>query len=419
MNTHFQALVQLLRASHIVALSHFELRLRCVASDRLRSLASELASESSPFPTVVHQDGAERPDGTAGLVDGQLFEIVVSRVTHNSRGVWQNLRDMLTWQDGTFLNRLPAEFYLVDEDHSSAEPATKPEVAAYQRIPKFLAFLQETSDARYEIADRDTFVIVTGKKISVPVLYTVDDLASMPAEPLIDHATAVVLSAPQKPEKLELLKRVVVRTLQDIGQEQRFARLLISFAHVVSAFEADRDHYMSEFSFEKLRESFERKKLDYVLKIDAAVGDLVGKVLAIPIGQAVIVSQYTQGANFANFALLAGAISFTAIGALVFYSHHSTLNELATEIAAEREATEKKHPELFERVKDVFGPVRRRAIAGRVIAWFTLVLMLLGLALSVWGFLRMPSTCAKVEQVLSIKLSVCGVDANDSSGQPQ
>lgn len=419
MNAYFQALVQLLKASHVVALSHYELRLRCVASDRLRSLASELASEFSPFPTVVHQDGAERLDGVAGLVDGQVFEIVVSRVTHNTRGVWRNLRDMLTWQHGTFLNRIPDEFYLVEEGYASDEAGAKPVVAAYQRIPKFLAFLQETSDARYEIADRDTFVIVTGKKINVPVLYTVDDLASMPAEALIDHATAVALSVPQKPEKLELLKRVVVRTLQDIDEKQRFSRLLISFPHVVSAFEADRDHYMSEFAFEKLRDSFERKKLDYVLKIDSAVSDLVGKVLAIPIGQAVIVSQYTQGSNFANLALLVGAISFTAIGSLLFASHLSTLSELATEISAERDATEKKHPELFKRLKDVFDPLKRKANLGRAVAWLTLVLMLIGFALSVWGFLRVPSTCAKVEEVLSTQLSVCSVDSNRPVGQPR
>jgi hypothetical protein len=100
---------------------------------------------------------------------------------------------MLTWQRGTFLNRVPDEFYLVDECYASGQHTTNAEITAYLRIPKFLAFLRDVSDARYDIDDQDTFVIVSGKKIVVPVLYAADDLASMPADALIDHALEVVL----------------------------------------------------------------------------------------------------------------------------------------------------------------------------------------------------------------------------------
>lgn len=318
-------------------------------------------------------------------------------------GIWASLRSMLTWS-GDLISQDPlVDFYLLDERYRCGEIAKNAEVAGYLRLRDFLNFLRQVADVRHVVSQIDSFVLVAGQKLSIPIRYCAEDLKAVPAKEQLDIYSEKILGAPHAERKLELFKRTLVRALRDVPEGNRFARLLHAFDNIVKSFEADWDHYLSEFAFEKLRDQYERKRIDYLLKVDAAVEGLAGKLLAIPVGLAVVVGQFDSepAATIANVALGLGSLSFVLIGGLVCWSHLLTLGDLRRDAKAEQQQLNDKHPDLHTRLEDSFKSVFKRVRFARWVGWLVMLLLLAGFALSAWKFDQVPPSNGSIWLMLS------------------
>lgn len=394
MDRHLAALVALIRNARVEAHTADEITLDAVASAPVRDALTTLAEESSPFDASIFVGGQRQFEGAPKLQEGQRLRVVVAGIgRRDNRLVMQNLDSLLSYQGNALQGRPPTDFFLVREDYAAGEEPRDAAVAGYVALPALLAFLREACDVELPLPGGQwAFVIVSGKRINLPIAYTAEALRTAPRPEQVAAAAEQVLSTPQKAEKRELFKRVLVRALQDLDENTRFTKLLTGFSGLIKSFEADRDHFLSEFAFEKLREQFERKRVDYLLKIDNAVSSLVGKVLAIPIGQAVVVSQLSPDEVkwFGNVALILGSFFFTVIGVLVFYSHLITLADLERDVQDEKNQAEAKYPALHSRVKESFDPVFKRARNARRIGWFACCFLVAGFLVSLAGFDRVP-----------------------------
>lgn len=330
-------------------------------------------------------------------------ELPLHEVQFQNWGIWANLRSMLT-SSGRLSSQEPLlDFYLVDERYRCGAIAKNAEVAGYMRLRHFLEFLRQVADVRHVVSEVDSFVLVAGQKLSIPIRYHAEDLKAVPALERLNACKEKSLDPPHAERKLDLFKRAMVRALRDVAEDGRFARLLHSFDNIVKSFEADWEHYLSEFAFEKLRDQYERKRIDYLLKVDAAVEGLAGKLLAIPVGLAVVVGKFDSEptATIANVALGLGSLSFVLIGGLVCWSHLLTLSDLTHDAGAEHQQLKDKHPELHERLKDTFDSVFKRIWFARWVGWLVMWLLLAGFALSLWKFDQVPPSNGSIWLMLS------------------
>ena len=330
-------------------------------------------------------------------------KIRLSELQRQSWGVWENLRSMLTWS-GAILARLPPDdFYLLEGRCRGSTSVQNAEVAGFLRLPAFFDFMQQVADVRHLVGEVESFVLVAGQKLSIPIRYHAEDLKAVPALERLNACKENILDPPHAERKLDIFKRAMVRVLRDVAEEGRFARLLHSFDNIVKSFEADWEHYLSEFAFEKLRDQYERKRIDYLLKVDAAVEGLAGKLLAIPVGLAVVVGQFDSepAATIANVALGLGSLSFVLIGGLVCWSHLLTLSDLTRDAGAEHQQLRDKHPELHKRLKDTFDSVFKRIRFARWVGWLVMLLLLAGFALSLWKFDQVPPSNGSIWLMLS------------------
>jgi hypothetical protein len=395
-----QKLVSLTRESESASLQDDSLRLIChLSSDVLRSI-KDIAQTKS---VRLYKDGDEIFTEFDDMATGSIIELRISGVQTSVCHVAQNIHGFLAYQDGVFLSSSrPQEWYLIDEDFLSGEAADNPVVAAYERLPSFIALLREIFDFVAPHGTREKFVVLSGKKIEIPVAYTVEDLQEIPSNEAIDRVRDDVLSPPQAMAKKELFKRAVVRFLDDIDLYGRFARLTAGFDVVVRSYEANRDNFFSEFEFEKLAEQFERKRQEFMLKIDAVCGDLLTKVLAVPVGQAIVVSQYKDAAVFGNVALLTGSTIFTLIGIAYVSNQVHSIREIRSNAKREKKEIEVKYPALHARVAGTYGAVLRRVNwYGRVVPALVTALLFAGFLVSLAGFNRMAPCSGCVERAFS------------------
>ena len=122
------------------------------------------------------------------------------------------------------------------------------------------------------------------------------------------------------------------------------------------------DLYISGFSFDKVREEFEKKKLDFVVKINATSSDIMNKLIAIPVGQGLLASQMKSDAALiaVNWALLAGSIIFAVIALMLLVSQVNTLIQIKQELAHERETLKRRANPTYSQLKGMIKALNRR-----------------------------------------------------------
>jgi hypothetical protein len=388
MTTGFAAIVKLIRKAHRKALSGHQLTLVIPASNELDALLDDLAEFRDPELFV---DGNQHFGKVSGLPVGKEVEVRIARLTSNTRAIALNLSALLAFQAGVFFKEPPPEYYLVEEDYASAEAAPRGSlIERYQRMPRIVSFLKRTADV--VLADGAALVFLVDKRLDMDIRFTVADLNYAPECPDIDLLEAEIFSAPFAPTKARLLKSVLRRFLEAVDPSARLGQLLRTWKAVVDAFHADFGLYESEFNFEKVREAFEKKKLDYVLKLNSATSDSLTKLLAIPVAQGLLVSQMKadSGAMLANWALVIGSIVFAVIASLILLNHRHSIMQISEEIALDRSDMENKFPVQYLRVKSMYNTLSARA---RLSAWYPWALggvLAVATLLTIYAFLHVP-----------------------------
>lgn len=388
MTTQLQKLTSLIRHSEKAVLMDHVLRLTCLVNQQILADAKIISETKS---IRIYQNGTELFKEFDDLPIGSEIDFFVSGTQSSTAHVSQNLDDFLAYQDGIFLSSSrPQEWYLIDEDYLSGEPIKSPLVDAYVRLPALLAFFRDVFDFVAPKGTREVLVVLAGKKSEIPIFYKASDLSRYPSDSSIENVRDDILHAPQIAAKKELFKRSVVRFLEGVEMEARFIALFSGLEVITRSYEADRDNFFSEFEFEKLAEQFERKRQEFMLKVDAVCGDLLTKVLAVPIGQAIVVSQYKDtGGALGNVSLLVGSALFTLIGIAFVLNQVHSIKEIRSNATREKREIENKYPLLHGRVSTTYTAVLTRVNwYGRALPVLVTVLLFAGFFVSLAGFDR-------------------------------
>ncbi len=379
MEPSFASLVSLIRQSSRVVVDGFSLQLYCRNTPANRLHLERISEWKEPQCTV---EGARLRGDLTEVPDGTFVEVRFRDISGNNKLVVSDITYLLQFQNGFFLCAPPQEYYLVAEKYAPGDSVVPERVGDYLRVPRLLKFLKSVADAEIDRGGRLYLVFLSGKKLDIPVIYSASDLCTVPSLAMIEELEESVLSKPHQQTKSELFKRALTRRLQDVAESKRFSRVLAGFDELRKSFNADLDHFLSEFDFERLREQFEQKRLEYVLKINAAIGDLVSKLLAIPIAQGIVAAQFKADATHAmsNLALMVGSLIFTMIGVVLVLGHSNSLREIKREVVREELDARSRYPDLHKRIHNCYSSVLWRA------RWFAPSIVVLALVLLAVGF---------------------------------
>ena len=305
------------------------------------------------------------------IANGSAVE-VTGDLGGNENHLARSFASLLSYQSGRFQGEFPAQFYLLEEDVASFDTTVnQKEVRGYFNLPKFLEFLKQVSDLDSRVSTTRMFSFLGHKRLHLEVRYDVESAARIPSLSVVDEIQDALFCEPNREQKLQLFKNVLSKALEGVPPSDRFVRLLVRFEAVVEAFRNDYQAFLTEFSHDRRREEFERLRVAHLQKITSAVTDVWGKLLAIPVGQALLVTQFKPdvASALSNVALMAGSTVFLILGLLLFYAHGHVLGDLREEINEEIAHLEGR----FDKgeVEKRFRSVRRRL---RVVRWLPIVL---------------------------------------------
>ncbi|WP_313252416.1 hypothetical protein [Stenotrophomonas sp.] len=357
----FDSIVGLCRLSRACRIAGANLVVRTDSSAEIAALIDAIEAGGRRVTTVF--EGKERPLGVAGIDHESEVELVVHGVSKAGEVVVQNTGALLSYNMGRFQVEAPEAFYLIQEDYALGEAAVPSLVAAYLRCIEFAEILKLVADDfRAGIGSPGTAIILTGRKLSIPLTYSQWVLHDVPSEEDLSQSRPAIFDDHLKVGRLDAIKRVLVRFLFNVPTEQRFEVLLRSWGEIMQAFLSDFDIYASGFNFDKAREEFERRKLDFVVKMNAASSDTMTKLIAIPVGQGLLASQMKTDAAYTvvNHALLTASFVFLLVAAMLVAAYVLTLRQVGFELKAESEMLRQRALPTYKQLRPMIQQLQTR-----------------------------------------------------------
>ncbi|MBH1825967.1 hypothetical protein JY460_00880 [Stenotrophomonas maltophilia] len=357
----FDSIVGLCRLSRTCQIAGANLIVRTESSAEVSALIDAIEAGGRRVATVF--EGKERPSGVAGIEHGSEIELVVHGVSKAGEVVAQNTGALLSYNMGRFQVEAPETFYLLQEDYALGEAQVPSLVAAYLRCIEFAEILKRVADDfRAGIGGPSTAIILTGRKLSIPLTYSQWLLDDVPSAEDLSQSRHAIFDDHLKIGRLDAIKRVLVRFLFNVPTEQRFEVLLRSWGEIMQAFLSDFDIYASGFNFDKAREEFERRKLDFVVKMNAASSDAMTKLIAIPVGQGLLASQMKTDAAYTvvNHALLTASFVFLLVAAMLVAAHVLTLRQVGFELKAESEMLRQRALPTYNQLRPMIEQLQTR-----------------------------------------------------------
>lgn len=356
MTTSFSSLVDLCRLSDAARIAGSDLILNFKKSTHAVSLLNSV--ESDNWVITIRVNSREITQGLQSLDDGVLVELVVSGMTRLKQVVASSVSTMLRYGQGKFLGEQPESYFLISENYASWEEARHDDVLSYRRALKAVAVLKRLEDVmRDRLGTAGEVVLLSSRKLIVPIFYDSTVLHRVASQSEIEEFEESVFRDHHRDARKEIAKRVLVRFLDAVPENERFSDFLTRIPELHQAFLADFDIYSSGFSFDKVREEFERKKLDFVVKINGATSDVLNKLIAIPVGQGLLVSQMKREVGFelVNIALLVGSFIFVFIAIIMIVNQRKTLIHIREELNFEKKILREKARPTYDKLSGLIS----------------------------------------------------------------
>ncbi len=231
---------------------------------------------------------------------------------------------------------VPRFFWLEHQvAHTDEGLSAIPLFIRYKQVVALVALLAKA--AAYFDKDTEELVFLKSGKVSLPVKYMASDLESVDMsalQTLLGHFEGI--------DKLQeqlfpILADAVVKHVGGLEPSRRFASLLCHLPEVVKDFDDGRRLYVSNFSYEKVRNQLEADMLDELARINKTFADVQGQILGIPVATVLVATQFKVAATWGqeawvNTAVLIGVLTFVILVNFVMRNQLHTLDSLAIEI---------------------------------------------------------------------------------------
>lgn len=375
----FRSIVDLCRDAESCCVAGSDL---VITSRRTPSVVAWLDEiHDSGWDTTFRVGGVDTTRPVHLLGEGDQFVVVMHGMTRTNPVVQNDVSSLLCYNMGEFLGKVPTNYFIISCNYASWEIANDWQVLAYLRLVKLVDFLKSFADVVTPVAgSAGEAIFFSSRKLVMPLVYDEKCLYFAPSEDDIESFKAELAQEAHKSSRIDILKRVLGRFFDQEVERERFTQLARRFKEIRLAYDADFDIFSTGFTFDKVREEFEKKKFDFIVKVNSSSSDVMNKLIAIPVGQGLLASQMKAGPEFfmANWALLCGSIIFSIIAFMLLVSQVNTLDQIKQDFKQECDLLKQRANPTYQRLEGMIKVVRKKMSLHRY--WMPWVLMLILLA---------------------------------------
>lgn len=275
-------------------------------------------------------------------------------------------------------------FFLVDVGAASTDVQPHQDVQKYLLVLKLVQSLKDA--AAYLDEEEQSLVFISDGRFDLPVRYTSEDLRNLDGA-TVEALTTLVPTDTHKKQCASILATAVVDLVRAQPPEARFAHLLANAKALRTAYEEGYKLYAAGFSYDKVKDTVETARVEYVAKIHKVFSDIQNQLLGIPVATIVVATQMKSAAPattefFINTAVVVGCWVFVIITLLLLRNQKHTLKVVTDEIARQKKVLERDYPSISKTFIEPFEFLTKRARAQAKVLWAMDAVVAVGLVLS-------------------------------------
>jgi len=321
-------------------------------------------------------------------------------------------------------NRIRAkQRYLVLNTKESSDDAQdeKTEVGKYQLVVKLVQAFKDV--AGFLDTDEQCLVFISNGRFDLPVNYSLADLNEMNVDE-VRALTTLVPSDTHKKQCAAVLATAIVDLVRSQPAASRFSHLLRHATELRSAYEQGYKIYAAGFSYEKLKDTVEAARIEYVGKIHKVLSDIQNQLLGIPVATIIVATQMKDAKGFGteffvNSAVLLGCWVFVFLTGLLIWNQIHTLSVLEAEIARQKRQLEKEYLAVAGGVGNAFSTLAARAFTQKVILLVVGGFLVAGLVLAHITYFKLtPDAWKRVTGDTSVTAPTPASAASVASSSP-
>lgn len=227
----------------------------------------------------------------------------------------------------------PGVFYLLDESRlyrsSYENPSDK--VNNYLAATKLMGLLFSIVDLEGGSGSEKTLIFLGKEKLEISMKYSISDLAH---NINLAELESTYLNTENHKEQKKTIIRTVLFEMFSGRETVPFSDILNQFDEFMKKIHASYQLYVSEFSFEKVKEQIEKEKLDATMKLNKIFSDIQNQLLAVPAAVILAGGQMTQGEswNEKNISVWLGVVVLAIFMTMLIRNQRNTLQAVQKEI---------------------------------------------------------------------------------------
>ncbi|WP_332860230.1 hypothetical protein [Janthinobacterium svalbardensis] len=216
---------------------------------------------------------------------------------------YQNFAEFLLFTPTLNFGGISEEFYICDIDYYSKDvtiPDVMRKLSTLCRFIRAISKLAVQNSFQIENTSRDNrlvFVVAADGKSPAKTLLIDVKVTEELLEFCLPHIKFLesLLSENRKndvhvEERLSIMRLAIADVLNSVvGEVERFQHLVKNWGDVLSKYHHNFLAFIHQYSFEKVRKEIATTEIEHATKLSAVLGDISGKLLALPVSLAAVI----------------------------------------------------------------------------------------------------------------------------------
>ncbi len=262
----------------------------------------------------------------------------------------------------------PSRFYIAELDYlysSANEESDLPDQIQgyFHRLELISALRDKVADYHHNETGTEKLVFITDKKLEITIKLDHKSLSPTPAcKSLIEN---FILSDLHKDQRILILKTTLIEEFSKNGSRNISIDIEDIFSNIDKLLKRSTHNYdlfVSNFSFEKVKDELEREKLDFTIKLNNVFSSIQNQLLAIPVALVLVGSQMENTGEWDqnNFVIWLGAMVFAVLLSLLVRNQKNSLTAIRQEIDQQWRRIQSDHRSIADQLTGLYKSLDRR-----------------------------------------------------------
>lgn len=240
------------------------------------------------------------------LAPGEVIDFTYTTPANEHGRFHANIKEFIDASKSLNKGIISNNFYISDKDYALWDGAPQDEnIKKLIDIVHFISLLEKFSDSSIPSSGKGLDLVFVSparldkpaKTIVLNTTFTYDDLDYDVIDiDLLGHLSDIANSEKLHIEERKSLLRLAIADVLSSKPEdsKSFPYLIRNWETVIRKYRHDFDCYVNEFSFDKIRKDIAKAELDFASGMNSVLSDMTGKLLAIPLSFAGVVTFATK-----------------------------------------------------------------------------------------------------------------------------